>query len=248
MSRIPFELSALPANASFWIQKPSASVADPRSFRSSSARTIVGILSPCDPDFPDLHFIEEVFGLNEPRDVVPMLMGKDKDIDLLISCLHHILDHFRHFRFRVRSGDSNTAVDQDLVVATIVLSKSHENAITETVTVDTNRSVGACGPCRLLLWGFAGSGFFRGVLFPGLCSAVRIGRPATQRLRHLYDLPWRRDEGTGTAHLFLPCPGGRKRMRRSAAQAATLSLSIFWALPQQLRRGSFGSGILACWF
>ena len=87
------------------------------------------ILRPRDPNLPELHFIEEIFRLEEPGDVVPMLMGKNKNINFLIRRLHHVLDYFCHYRLGVCRGDSNAAIDQDLIIGAIVFPKADEDAI-----------------------------------------------------------------------------------------------------------------------
>ena len=175
-----------------------------------------------------------------------MLMGKDKDIDLLIRRLHHILDHSCYFRFGVRSGYSNTAVDQDLVIGTIMLSKADEDAIAETLTVDTHRSGSARGPCRLLLWGFGGSWFLSRRPVSGLWLRSCVGRPATQRLRYSFmDLPWRRGERTGTAHFALGVPGGAYASGAPLPRPRSYLFRVFGHLtPAGAASGSFGSGIL----
>ena len=118
-----------------------------------------------------------------------MLMGEGKDIDLLVRRLHHILDHFRYFRFGVRCGYSNTAIDQDLVIGAIMLPKPDEDAIAETLTVDTNQSAGACCPAVGFCGATVTAGFFRGALFAGLWSTVVSAVRLRIAFAHLFDLP-----------------------------------------------------------
>jgi hypothetical protein len=120
---------------------------------------IIWILGPCDPDRGRREFLERILGLDETRQMVPVLMSYRDDVDALIGVMDQVLNHPSHRVDCSFRAEHDAAIDQKLEVVAIRSLHPDQNAVAEPLTIDPDgspRSVSVtCAPVKALVGGRA---------------------------------------------------------------------------------------------
>ena len=92
---------------------------------------IFGVLGPRHPDLADLQAIsaEKVLRLGEAREMVPVLVGDDEDLDPTSGGLKNVLRYHPHFRLRLLGAKQDAEVDQHVDGLFVLAGECQEKAV-----------------------------------------------------------------------------------------------------------------------
>lgn len=107
-------------------------------------RGIAGVLGPGHPDLSDVEGVENLGGVVEPGDVVPMFMGRHQGLKFALGFGGDAFRHPEDFLAAVRGAAQDAAVDENMVGAAIAV-KGEEEAIAQPLAIHADAHLAAAG-------------------------------------------------------------------------------------------------------